>query len=418
MVKKKKKLKYLISLGTLCLSLLQSVTVLAYNPDPPTAAGSYNIVDVATWDQMGYNGTVPASKTNMGSFHWSEGCMTMSYATFMRKSGQRDKNWGPNDAFDELNNLGDYGGGQFPMARYNPGAKWGDWTLEGYEEGGLAGMTKAWEDGYALVCMVAMSGGGRHVFTIDYIENGKVAMLDTGRRGVFIDDPGQWGSGSILGYYKLKSPDGTKGKDLPRLNDVRDGSNSKTTKSDKDGDDKKVSSSDLDDGGLVAEEDLVGMIKRNHYLYEYQIPIVLPGEAVAGDSALSQEQNTNVASIKEDVGNQRFNLIEFLRTALAFMGISIFLYGFALVVAYLFDRSNVYFEFSLIGFLTLGRYRVSQDKETTQAGDVKLLTLSGIIKLFFFTEVVGWLLASGTVYSILEFIFTTVSRLVSEGTWW
>ena len=70
-MEKKKKLKYLISLGIPCLSLLQSVTVLAYNPDPPTAPGSYNIVDVSTWDQMGYNGTVPPSKTNMGGFHWS-----------------------------------------------------------------------------------------------------------------------------------------------------------------------------------------------------------------------------------------------------------------------------------------------------------------------------------------------------------
>lgn len=417
-MEKKKKLKYLISLGIPCLSLLQSVTVLAYNPDPPTAPDSYNIVDVATWDQMGYNGTVPPSKTNMGGFHWSEGCMTMSYASFMRKSGQRDKNWGPNDAFDELNNLGDYGGGQFPMARYNPGAKWGDWTLEGYEEGGLDGMTKAWEAGYGLVCMVAMGGGGRHVFTIDYIENGKVAMLDSGRRGVFIDDPGEWGAGSILGYYKLKSPDGTKGKDLPRLNEVRDGSNSKPTKGDKGGDDKKVSSSDVGDGGLVAEEDLVGMIKRNHYLYEYQIPVVLPGEAVQGDSALSKEQNTNAASIKEDVVNQKFNLIDFIRTVIAFMGIAIFVFGFALIVAYLFDKSNVYFEFSLISALTFGRYGVSHDKDVTQAGKTKLLKTAGIIKLFVFTEIIGWLLASGTVYSILEFIFTTVTRLVSEGTWW
>lgn len=412
-MEKKKKVKYLISTGAVCLSLLSSATVLAYNPDPPTAPGDYNIVDVATWDQMGYNGTVPPSKTNMGGFHWSEGCMTMSYATFMRKSGQRDKNWGPNDAFDELNNLGDYGGGQFPMARYNPGAKWGDWTLEGYEEGGLDGLTKAWEDGYGLVCMVAMGGGGRHVFTIDYIEGGKVAMLDTGRRGVFIDDPGEWGAGSILGYYKLKSPDGTKGKDLPRLNEVRDGSNSKPTNKD---DGKE--SSDVGDGGLVAEEDLVGMVKRNHYLYEYQLDIALPGGESKENNALSKEQNTNAASIKEDVGNQKFNLIDFLRTSIAFTGIVIFLYGFALIVAYLFDRSNVYFEFSLISALTYGRYAVSHDKDVSKVGNTKLLKIGGIIKLFLFAEVIGWLLASGTVYSILEFIFTTISRLVSEGTWW
>ena len=143
---KKKKIRYLISMLAICGSLLPSASVLAYNPDPPTAKGTYNIVDVATWDQMGYNGTVPPSKTNMGSFVWSDGCMTMSYATFMRKSGQRDKNWGPNDAFDELNKLGDYNGGQFPYARYENGAKWGDWTLESFESGGLEGLKKAWED--------------------------------------------------------------------------------------------------------------------------------------------------------------------------------------------------------------------------------------------------------------------------------
>lgn len=413
---KKKKIRRAASFALVCGTLLQNVSVLAYNPDPPVPAGQFNKADVAGWDQMGFNGTIPNPKSNMGAFQWKDSCMTMSYASFMRKSGQRGKDWGPNDAFDELNELGDYGGGQFPMQRYNAGAKWGDWTMEGLENGGLDGMKKAWDAGYGIVCLVAMPQGGRHVFTIDYIEGDKVAMLDSGRRGVFLDDPGQWGSGSILGYYKLKSPDGTKGKDLPRLNEVRDGSNSKPSGSSEES--KDVSASDAGDGGLVAEKDLVGMVERNHYLYEYQVPITLPGEEIKGDDSLSIEQTANVASIDEDVSGQRFNLINFLRTVVAFMGIAIFVYGFALLIAYLFDRSNVYFEFSVLGALTLGKYGVSQDKSVTQAGDTKLLTAGGIVKLFFFTEVVGWLLASGTVYSILEFIFTTVSRLVQNGVWW
>lgn len=398
-IKKQFLVTALVTVGT----LVQSSTVFAYNPDPPVAAGSYNVVDVATWDQMGYNGTVPKSKTDMGSFHWSSGCMTMSYATFMRKSGQRDKNWGPNDAFDELNKLGDYGGGQFPMQRYNNGAKWGDWTLESYEQGGFAGLKKAWDDGYALVCMVSMPGGGRHVFSIDYIDGDKVAMLDTGRKGVFLDDPGQWGKGSILGYYKLKSPDGTKGKDLPRLNDVRDGSNSKTTKKSDSKTSSKSTSGDSD-GGLAKEEDLVGMSGRD-YLYEHQ-------NKIEQASPLWGEEQQHLSSIAESVKSQKVDFLQVLRYSVAFIGIIFAVYGLLIIIAYVFDRTNVFVELSLLSILTMGRYMYSYETDVKNIGNKKLLNTGGVIRLAILSEVIAYALYSGLIYSILRYIISVINNLV------
>lgn len=110
-------------------------TAQAFDPKPELLGSSdYDIVDVASWDQMGFYGKVPPSKT--GTLDWSNGCMTMSYATFMRKTGQRGKDWGPNDAYDELNKAGMYPDGQFPTPFYQPGQKWGDWEMVGFENGG------------------------------------------------------------------------------------------------------------------------------------------------------------------------------------------------------------------------------------------------------------------------------------------
>lgn len=393
---------------------LNNTSVEAYiRRDDLLGSTGYDIVDVAAWDQMGYYGKAP-TVAGMGAFRWTEGCMTMSYATFMRKTGQRDKTFGPAQAWQDFNKAGYYGnGGQFPINGYNAGAKWGDWIMEGFTSGGYQAMKKAWDEGYGIVCYVTMGNGGAHVFTVDSIDGNTVKHLDTGRGGNSLDDPGQWGKGSILGFYKLKSPDGTKFKDLPRLNDVRDGSNGKaTTKSE-----EKSSSKDGNnqgDGGLPSEDELVGMTKRNHKLYEYQVPITFPGQAASGETGLSQEQETNVASIGEDVSSRRFNLVEFLRTLVAWSGITVAVYGIFLIVVYLFDRSNPFFEISLLGVLTAGAYGYKHDDVPDKIGKTKMITTGGLVKLVIFTEVIAWVLYSGYAYIIISAVYQFVSSVVSS----
>lgn len=433
-------IKSVIVSSMLGVSLITCNKVLAFDPKLPVGSKDYDIVDVASWDQMGLYGLVPDSKYGRllgddikagsdtgGASHpnyTQSACMSMSYATFMRKSGQKDKNWGPQNAMEELYDMGAYSG-IFPTKMYEAGAKWGTWTVEGYEQGGLSTLKKAWADGYGVIAHVAMPGGGTHVFTIDSVDGDTVHTLDTGRHGVTLDDPNSWGTGALLGVYKLKSSDGTKGSDLAKLNEVRDGSNAKSSSSSS----KKSDSSSSTDDSLPEEDDLVGLSKRNYKLYEYQLPIVLPGDtklSTGGDDGtlgdkqasaasvdtLSKEQRVNVENLNDSIKNSKFDLINFIRVCIAFVGILTAFYGICLFIAYLFDKNNIFFDISLLGLVTFGRLRYSYEDNTTSTEDskTKYVNLRGIIKNIIITEFLAYLLYSGAVYTVISYVIEFIRR--------
>lgn len=164
------------------------------------------------------------------------------------------------------------------------------------------------------------------------------------------------------------------------------------------------------DGNLPKEYELVGMSKRN-YLYESQLPIVFPGQEIAGETGLSEAQQYNVASIKESVGtSNKFNWIDFLRVCVAFVGIWFFVWGIGLIVAYLFDRSNIYLELSLVSVLTGGTITVLALDE----GDVRRANVSMIVRRVILAFVVGYILVAGMMYVGLGWLFQFVQGLINN----
>lgn len=164
------------------------------------------------------------------------------------------------------------------------------------------------------------------------------------------------------------------------------------------------------DGNLPKEYELVGMSKRN-YLYESQLPIVFPGQEIAGETGLSESQQYNVASIKESVGtSNKFNWIDFLRVSVAFVGIWFFVWGIGLIVAYLFDRSNIYLEISLVSVLTGGTITVLALDE----GDVRRANVSMIVRRVVLAFVVGYILVAGMMYIGLGWLFQFVQGLINN----
>lgn len=164
------------------------------------------------------------------------------------------------------------------------------------------------------------------------------------------------------------------------------------------------------DGNLPKEYELVGMSKRN-YLYESQLPIVFPGQEIAGETGLSEAQQYNVASIKESVGtSNKFNWIDFLRVFVAFVGIWFFVWGIGLIVAYLFDRSNIYLELSLVSVLTGGTITVLALDE----GDVRRANVSMIVRRVVLALVVGYILVAGMMYIGLGWLFQFVQGLINN----
>ena len=163
---------------------------------------------------------------------------------------------------------------------------------------------------------------------------------------------------------------------------------------------------DLGNDGLPKEWELVGLTKRK-YLYESQNKIELPN----GDSGLSVKQRQHLASIKEDVtAVDGFNLIVFLRTLVAFVGILFFAWAIFLIVAYLFDRSNIFFEISLVSILTMGSVTVmALDESDARRANTSLIARRAILSL-----VIGYVLVAGVMYSALDWLLQLVQSWISK----
>lgn len=163
---------------------------------------------------------------------------------------------------------------------------------------------------------------------------------------------------------------------------------------------------DLGSDGLPKEWELVGISKRK-YLYESQNKLDLP----SSDSGLTVKQRQHLASIKEDVTSvDGFNLITFLRTLVAFVGILFFVWAIFLMVAYLFDRSNIFFEFSLVSILTFGSITVLALDET----DSRKVNASTIAKRVILALVIGYVLVAGVMYSGLDWLFQIIQGWINK----
>lgn len=163
---------------------------------------------------------------------------------------------------------------------------------------------------------------------------------------------------------------------------------------------------DLGNDGLPKEWELVGMSKRK-YLYESQNKIDLPN----GDSGLSVKQRQHLASIKEDVtAVDGFNLIVFLRTLVAFVGILFFAWAIFLIVAYLFDRSNIFFEISLVSIMTMGSVTVmALDESDARRANTSLIARRVILSL-----VIGYVLVAGVMYPGLDWLLQLIQSWISK----
>ena len=180
--------------------------------------------------------------------------------------------------------------------------------------------------------------------------------------------------------------------------------NGSASSSDKKEDGKSSNGLSASEAGLPKEYELVGMSKRN-YMYDKQNEVALPD-----GSDLSIAQEATVAGLKEDIhGTDRFALVNFLRTVVAFIGIWFFVWAIALVVAYLFDRSNVYFEFSMVSLLTFGSITVLalEDGQERSASRSKVLKRAGI------ALIVGFVLVSGSIYIGLSNIIHGIDKLIN-----
>lgn len=126
---------------------------------------------------------------------------------------------------------------------------------------------------------------------------------------------------------------------------------------------------------------------------------------------LSQDETTNLdnweMTANEDKGAWSF--VKVLRILTQIVGILFIMYVLLIYVAYWFDRLNVYFDFELLGTLTLGRLHISESEDKCTFGIHTVNDLSSRMtvnhKAILFICTVGLLfglsIVSGLFYSIL-----------------
>lgn len=272
---------------------------------------------------------------------------------------------------------------------------------------------KYWEDGYLVIAFV-QAPDGAHVVAVDEVKDGKIIMMDSGYIGTSLEDS-YINKGAMSSVMLLKLKDGKKGKDLPSLFENRSGElkfDGSQSNGSAEGKSKGVSKEDIIEESVAPEDKLVGMKTRN-YLADHQIDIGKQIQELVNNTAdptgtyLSVKEKANIASIKDDIKGSKKNQIDYIRIGVNVVGIAFFLYGLLLIVAYIMDLGNIFFEVELFKILTFGRREVQKDKNLPkEAGGIKQVSMSGLAKIVLSSWFAGWLLVSGTIYVWIDFLYT------------
>jgi hypothetical protein len=124
------------------------------------------------------------------------------------------------------------------------------------------------------------------------------------------------------------------------------------------------------------------------------------------DSDLSNEEVRVVTIVRESMEDSNsFSLSGLLRLGVMMLGVGLMLYGVLLPIAYIFDRENRLFRFSMLGLLTAWRYKVDDGsvplEMQKQDKKHKYMTVGRLVRKCVITEIVAFALVSGVVYKFV-----------------
>lgn len=378
-------MRYLNSFGVLVYKLFLLVTILAVGvlTFAPTAS-AYVLYDGDaksdpnkpwTWSQQ----EAPwSNNTWLGGFLGSSGCMIHSMTQILIKSGSVKKGYTPADFVNEAKASGfrwgiAAGGGGLLTPRLDipSNGKIVSGTQVG-SQGGPPLSSISYDNirdnvksGKEYIFHVTFPGGGVHWMATDYVDkNNTLHIIDSG-----------WPEGQDSTLKKALDTIGTYSKTNPSAYtefSLKEGSwqtidknasvGGSETKTD---DSKKDTTKSTEGSDLVPEDELTGMPDRNDYKAQgsLQLPGVggygAPDDSSDSDSGIDSNTKSDVQALK-DANDNRIQAANssLLWSVVALVGIIIFLYGcIILPMAFMFDRANTVFMFSMVSAVTFGRMR-------------------------------------------------------------
>lgn len=378
-------MRYLNSFGVLVYKLFLLVTILAVGvlTFAPTAS-AYVLYDGDaksdpnkpwTWSQQ----EAPwSNNTWLGGFLGSSGCMIHSMTQILIKSGSVKKGYTPADFVNEAKASGfrwgiAAGGGGLLTPRLDipSNGKIVSGTQVG-SQGGPPLSSISYDNirdnvksGKEYIFHVTFPGGGVHWMATDYVDkNNTLHIIDSG-----------WPEGQDSTLKKALDTIGTYSKTNPSAYtefSLKEGSwqtidknasvGGSETKTD---DSKKDTTKSTEGSDLVPEDELTGMPDRNDYKAQgsLQLPGVggygAPDDSSDSDSGIDSNTKSDVQALK-DANDNRIQAANssLVWSVVALVGIAIFLYGcIILPMAFMFDRANTVFMFSMVSAVTFGRMR-------------------------------------------------------------
>lgn len=162
---------------------------------------------------------------------------------------------------------------------------------------------------------------------------------------------------------------------------------------------------------LVEEWELRGMPERS-FLADSQSTLTL---AVRDD--LAEGEIAALTAIGNNVDLIRTaDVFDILRTALAFAGLMLMVYGILLIIAVLFDRANTFFDISLVKILSLGKISYDPWDESGTQGNVKPVgyaTTKKMVVAIAVIMLVGLFMVSGGLLKAMgRVMFWAVANLI------
>lgn len=378
-------MRYLNSFGVLVYKLFLLVTILAVGvlTFTPTAS-AYVLYDGDaksdpnkpwTWSQ---NEAPWSNNTWLGGFLGSSGCMIHSMTQILIKSGSVKKGYTPADFVNEAKASGfrwgiAAGGGGLLTPRLDipSNGKIVSGTQVG-SQGGPPLSSISYDNirdnvksGKEYIFHVTFPGGGVHWMATDYVDkNNTLHIIDSG-----------WPEGQDSTLKKALDTIGTYSKTNPSAYtefSLKEGSWQTVDKNasvggseTKTNDSKKDTTKSTEGSDLVPEDELTGMPDRNDYKAQgsLQLPGVggygAPDDSSDSDSGIDSNTKSDVQALK-DANDNRIQAANssLVWSVVALVGIAIFLYGcIILPMAFMFDRANTVFMFSMVSAVTFGRMR-------------------------------------------------------------
>lgn len=256
------------------------------------------------------------------------------------------------------------------------------------------------ENYFIILCVVCANTDGHYIF-IDGWNGEEISIGDSGLQGTKWSDHYGQCSTQITGMWLFKSKSGKKPSELPSIYSdqvLNNGSSNNMTNS-------EVSLYKK----LKDEWEIDGMPKK--------FLLSTPQCDLSDVPELSAKQQSTVAYIRENIKAEKEDRIwSFIQTVISFIGLILMLYGVLMVLAYIFDRSDLIFGLSLMGILTLGKYKVQDDNDyvLTEGKEKKIngvtyLTKWALFKRVLILEIVGGLLVTKVLlFNLIMFILEKV----------